>query len=115
MENFKTLIKPDQVHVIPPLNKNVEIYTEEKDKANSLNNFFTEQTMLDESQVALPQTLKNTKNKLDSITVSPKEVRETMISLHIGKAAGPDLMNNRLLKNIRSHSLFHSLIFLVPL
>ena len=30
---------------IPPLNKNGQIYTEEKDKANILNNFFTEQTL----------------------------------------------------------------------
>ena len=94
MENFKTLYQTSQVNVIPSLNKNVEIYTEEKYKANILNNFFTEQTLLDESKATLPQTLKNTKYKLDSITVTPEEVRETLKSLHIGKAAGPDLINN---------------------
>ena len=41
------------------------------------NIFFTEQTLLDESQTTLPQTVKNTVHKLDFIIVTPEEVRET--------------------------------------
>ena len=48
----------------------------------------------------MPQTVKNTKYKLDSIIFTSQEVRDTLKSLHIGKAAGPDLINNRLLKEL---------------
>ena len=82
------------------MNKNGQIYIEEKEKANILNNFFTEQTLLDDSQATLPQTVKNTTYKLDSIIVTPEEVRDTLQSLPIGKAAGPDLINNRILKEL---------------
>ena len=99
-KTLKHFIKPDQTDVIPPLNKNGQIYTEEKEKANILNNFFTEQTLLDDSQATLPQTVKNIKYKLDSIIVTPEEVRDTLKSIPIGKAAGPDLINNRLLKEL---------------
>ena len=44
-KTLKHCIKPDQTDVIPPLNKNGQIYTEEKEKANILNNFFTKQTL----------------------------------------------------------------------
>ena len=99
-KTLKHFIKPDQTDVIPPLNKNGQIYTEEKEKANILNNFFTEQTLLDDSKATLPQTGKNTTYKLDSIIFTPEEVRDTLKSLPIGKAAGPDLINNRLLKEL---------------
>ena len=100
MENIKILYIPEQADVIPPLNKNGQIYTEEKDKANTLNTFFTEQTLLDESQATLPQTVTNATHKLVSIIVTPEEVRDTLKSLPIGTAAGPDLINNRLLKEL---------------
>ena len=99
-KTLKHFIKPEQADVIPSLNKNGHFYNEEKDKANILNTFFTEQTLLDERQATLPQTVKNTTLKLDSIIVTPKEVRDTLKSLPIGKAAGPDLINNRLFKEL---------------
>ena len=99
-KTLKHFIKPDQTDVIPPLNKNGQIYTEEKEKANILNNVFTEQTLLDESQATLPRTVKNTTYKLDSNIVTLEEVRDTLKSLPIGKTVGFDLMNNRLLKEI---------------
>ena len=71
-----------------------------RDKANILNNFFTEQTMLDESQTTLPQTMINITSKLDYIIVTPGEVRKTLKSLPIGKAAWPYLINNKLLKEL---------------
>ena len=115
-KTLKHFIKPEQADVIPPLNKNGQIYTEEKDKANILNTFFTEQTLLDESQATLPQAVTNTTYKLDSIIVTYEEVRDILKSLPTGKAAGPDLINNRLLKEL-AHPLALplSLIFLISL
>ena len=69
-------------------------------KANILKNLFTEQSLLDDSQASLPQTVKHTTYKLDSIIVTPKEVRDTLKSHTNGKAAGPDLINNRILKEL---------------
>ena len=45
--------------------------------------------------------MKNT-HQLDSIIVTPEEIRDTLKSLPIGKAAGPDLdlINNQLLKEL---------------
>ena len=60
------------------MNNNGQIYTEETDKANILVNFFTEQTLLDESQVTLPQTKKNTTYKLYSIIVTQQRVRKNV-------------------------------------
>ena len=60
---------------------NGQNYTEEKEKANILTNFFTEQTLLDDSQATLPQTVKNTTYKLDSIIVTSEGVRDTLKSL----------------------------------
>ena len=99
-KTFKHFIKPEQADGIPPLNKNGHINTEEKDKANILNTFFTEQNLLDESQATLPQTVTNTTHKLDSIIAIPEEVRDTLKSLPIGKAAGPDLIDNQLRKEL---------------
>ena len=82
------------------MNKNGQIYTEEKEKANILNNFFTEQTLLDDSQINLHQTVKNYTYKLDSIIVTPEKVRYILESLPIGKAAGHDLIYNRLFKEL---------------
>ena len=101
---LKHFIKPEQADVIPPLNENGQVYTKEKDKANILNTFFTEQILLDESQATHPQTVKNTTHKLDSIIVTSEEVRDTLKALHICKAAGTDFINNRLLKEL-AHSL----------
>ena len=56
--------------------------------------------MLDESQATLHQTVKNTTYKLHSIIVTSKELNDKLKSLPIGKAAGPDLINNKLLKEL---------------
>ena len=55
--------------------------------------------MLDESSNPASNSL-NTTYKPESIIVTPEEVRDTFKSLPIGKAAGPDLINNRLLREL---------------
>ena len=47
-KTLKTFIKPSQTSTIPPLlNENVYI-SEDSEKANLLNNYFVEQTMIDD-------------------------------------------------------------------
>ena len=108
---WKTLnnfIKPDQANVIPPLNKDGTIYAYDTAKANALNDFFAEQTHLNDSSASLPQTINVPDYNLDSLSVTVEEVESTLRSLPLGKAAGPDLINNRLLKEL-SQPLSYSL------
>ena len=99
-KTLKHFIKPDQQRTIPPLNKDGEIYSDDTDKANLLNEYFTSQAFLDESKGSLPETIDNPAYKLDSLTFTSYEVEQTLKSLPLGKAAGPDLINNRLLKEL---------------
>ena len=48
----------------------------------------------------MPQTIPTPNYRLDSLTLLPTEVEEILKSLPLGKAAGPDSINNRLLKEL---------------
>ena len=63
-----------------------------------------EQTILDECTASLPQFIPWVDSKLELITLIPYEVEAILSSHQVGKAAGPDHINNRLLKEL-SHSL----------
>ena len=97
---LKRFIKPDQKSTIPPLNVDDAVYSDGVDKANKLNDFFTEQTVLDESNTSLPPLSDLPPFKFDSISVSSDEVTSVLTSLNVGKASGPDSINNRLLKEL---------------
>lgn len=99
-KTLKYFIKPEQSSAIPPLNKNGSIFSDDTDKANLLNNFFVEQSILDETGATLPPSDFDRPHLLDSINVTPAEVEIVLRSLKLGKASGPDLINNRLLKEL---------------
>ena len=65
-----------------------------------LNDYFSSQTVLDESQSTLPPFTSRNRHSLESIHTNPHEVEETLNSLSVSKAAGPDGINNRLLKQL---------------
>ncbi|MCG8046167.1 MAG: reverse transcriptase domain-containing protein [Candidatus Thiodiazotropha endolucinida] len=99
-KTLKGFIKPDQTNTLPPLSKDGTIYSNDSDKASILNDFFRDQTLLDESRATLPQTKPLPTYKIESIITTPEEVESTLKSLPLGKATGPDLINNRILKNL---------------
>ena len=68
--------------------------------SNVLNNFFTEQTHLDETNASLPTATVTPSDTINTIITTPQEVESVLKSLPIGKATGPDLINNRLLKEL---------------
>ena len=70
------------------------------EKANLLNDYFTAQTFLDENNGSFPQTIPIHNYRLVSLTLLPTEVEEILKSLPLGKAAGPDSINNRVLKEL---------------
>ena len=97
---LKTFIKPEQSLTVPPLRKDDIIHTNDKDKANILNQFFTEQSTLDDSNASLPSINHALPYKLDSISITSLEVEDILKTLKTGKAAGPDSIDNRLLKEL---------------
>ena len=99
-KTLKSFIKPDQASSIPPLNREGIIYCNDNDKANILNQYFIEQTVIEEENATLPTTLPLPAHKFDSITVTPDDVESTLKTLKLGKAAGPDAINNRILKEL---------------
>ena len=55
---------------------------------------------MDESQASLPSDTPIPGNNLNSISTSPSEVASTLKSLQLGKATGPDVIKNRIVKEL---------------
>ena len=99
-KTLKHFLKPDQSTSLPLLHHDNAVFTEEPDKASLLNDCFVGQTNLDESQASLPSDTPIPDNNLNSISTSPSEVASTLKSLQLGKATGPDAINNGILKEL---------------
>ena len=100
MENPKNFTKLDQVSSVPLLKSSGAIYCDDEQKADKLNEYFTQQTLLDEHNASLPQTVNTPLNNLESLRITSDEVESTLLSLPIEKASGPDLINNKILKDL---------------
>ena len=61
---------------------------------------FTQQTALEERNASLSQTVKSPLNNLESFTITLDEAESTLLSLSTGKASGPDLVINKILKDL---------------
>ena len=97
---LKQFIKPEQSSSIPSLNADGVVLDDDADKANLLNDYFTQQTTLDDTHASLPATPLENTSTLNSLNLTQAEVQETLKSLNVGKAAGPDSVSNRLLKEL---------------
>ena len=76
------------------------IYSTEKEKAEILNKHFTKQTVLNETNANLPPNMTNSPFHIDRISILPTEIESTLSVLKTGKAAGPDSVNNIILKEL---------------
>ena len=65
-----------------------------------MNNFFVAQTELDEAQATLPPDITLPEHSLNFLSTSPFEVETMLKSQQLGKATGPDAINNRVLKEL---------------
>ena len=65
-----------------------------------MNNFFVAQSELDELQATLPPDITLPENSLNFLSTLPFEVKTMLKSLQLGKATGPDSINNRVLKEL---------------
>ena len=98
---LKHFISTSQTSTLPPLQCNDELVTDDTEKANLLNDYFRDQTLLDDSNVEVPfiQDYPVT-SYLNDINLNSDEIRQVLKSLPIGKASGPDGISNRVLKEL---------------
>ena len=85
---------------VPPLLYQNELISDAGDKANILNNFFQEQTDIQDVDKHVPVLDPIVTSCLQNIQVSPDEVSSVLHNLVVGKAAGPDGVNNRILREL---------------
>ena len=76
------------------------IYSEEKEKAEILNEHFSKQNSLDDTTATLPNIVQDDVPTLGTLNFTPVEVETVSKSLKTGKATGPDHINNRILKEL---------------
>ena len=95
---LKSFISPSSQASSPPLEKDGLVFVEEEEKANVLNDFFSDQTLLNDHDAALPEIAPYLVERcLSSLILSPDEVKLILKSLPVGKATGPDGLSNRIL------------------
>ena len=97
---LKQFIKPEQSSSLPPLYKDGVVYPDSKEQAYILNEFFVNQTILNDDNAFIPATVPLPQNVLNQVVTTPQEVELILKSLKLGKAAGPDAVNNRILKEL---------------
>ena len=98
---LKTVIAPNSKSTIPPLTYNDNIYSDERDKTNILNDYFQSQTLLDDKNAVLSELPPSvTYTQLSHIVLTPLKVESVLKTLTIGKASGPNELSNRILREL---------------
>ena len=100
-KTLKGFISPTSSNTLPPLydaNKDT-IVVGNIEKANLLSSFFVSQSTLDDTAHLLPnECIVNGEYSLSAVRIQPSEVRDVLITLNVGKASGPDGINNIVLR-----------------
>ena len=109
---LKTFISPMSKSSVPTLEKDGHIYSDDTAKANLLNNFFRDQTILDDSNAQVPNIDCNVDNLLSNLVTTPTEVDSVLKTLPLGKAVGSDDINNRTLREL-AHELSYPICSLL--
>ncbi len=84
----------------PPVMANGTVLDQEIDIANAFNEYFTDQSQVDDPYRVMPNLPILCENTLDNLELTEAEVRDMLLSLDVGKAKGPDNISNRLLKSL---------------
>ena len=103
---LKSFFKPSS-ECLPPLHDTDSdtMVADANAKASLLNSFFVTRTRLNENDHALPTGLSgNDQNSLTSILIESMEVRDVLTNLNVGKAPGPDGINNTIFREPANQS-----------
>ena len=102
---LKAFISPSTKSSVPTLEKDGRVYSDDTDKTNLLNDFFRDQTVLDDSNARVPNIDCYTNNNIFSnLVITPLEIESVLKNLPLGKAVGSDDINNRILREL-AHEL----------
>jgi hypothetical protein len=84
---------------IPTMLDNDNLITDNKDKAELLNDYFIEQSKLPDGPLQPPTVDIVTDARLDHIIITPTIVKQVLLQLDVSKSTGPDQISNKILKN----------------
>ena len=70
------------------------------EKANCLNDFFASISTINDTQASLPTFTAKTSNKLTNVAITEKEIEDTIRSLNVNKACGPDFISHKVLRGV---------------
>ncbi|MEW8545561.1 MAG: reverse transcriptase family protein [Candidatus Thiodiazotropha sp.] len=90
--------KNKKLHTIPPLFSNGRYAGTDKENANILNDFFSTQSTVNDTNKELPPVRPITHVKLQTVNFTRQDVKDVLLNLKVSKACGPDLISPRLLK-----------------
>lgn len=94
----KSLVGDKNNRSIPPIDSNGELISDDSVKSELFNNFFSEQSRLNDG-VKIPPDITDLQNDgLHQVIITETEVEDILKTLDTSKATGPDLINPRLLK-----------------
>ena len=99
-KTLKSFIKPTQTSTIPPQYQNDIYVSDNTEKSNLLNDYFAQQTLIDDSSSTLPESTNIVGPFLNNIQFTPLEVQGVPETLELSKSTGPDNVNNRVLKEL---------------
>lgn len=94
----KSILNPDgDNRAIPPLQHNGKVISDDKEKAEIFNEYFSSISTVDETNLNLPHiTIPD--NQLQTLTFSETDVKDQIKLLNIHKAYGPDNISPRFIK-----------------
>lgn len=103
---IKMLVKDNssKCEPIPPLlnESNGTFSFTDIEKANTLNNYFSSVSNIDDSLASLPYFSSKTNKRLYNIFVTEQDTIDILSNLNVNKANGPDEISHRMLKETRN-------------
>ena len=87
---LKSVISPGSKHTLPPLVRNGISVTDDTDKTDILNDFFRDQTLINDNGADLPDINPyDVQSQLHSLVITPEEVKTVLKSLQVVKLQVP--------------------------
>ena len=103
VKHFTT--KNDSVSSIPSLSTPTASgahlwHVTDREKADCSNSYFASVSSLDDLHAVLPPFAELTDKVLDNIGITEDEINDIIVNLDPNKASGPDLISNKMIKNV---------------